>query len=123
MPGSPVTSGLLANRSSLLRIGDDEDLGLVERVGAEGLDAGRLLRFGEADLGLEPLAVLIDQRDERDGRAANLRGHGGEVVEFLLGRGLSSTAYWRRTLMRCCSRKPGTGLGGVGGVFVDSMSY
>ncbi len=53
-------------------IGHREDALLVDGVGAEGDAAGGLLDL-KANLGLEPLAVVVDQTDEGDRSTADLR--------------------------------------------------
>ena len=53
-------------------------------VVAEGQGAGRFGDVG-AGLGLEPLAVVIEDADEADGGAADAGGEGGDVVEGGLG--------------------------------------
>ena len=51
---------------------------------AKGLVPGR---FGQcrSDAGLEPLPTLIEQRDQGDRRATNLRSETSQVVERRLG--------------------------------------
>ena len=56
-------------------------------VGAEGQLARGLLGI-QADPALEPLALGIDQRDQGNGRVADLRSQCGDVIEHRLGRGV-----------------------------------
>ena len=66
-------------------VGHHEHVAHVEyAVAAEGVVARGLARL-QSDLGFEPLPVRVDERDERDGRLADLRREEGEVVERLLG--------------------------------------
>jgi len=65
------------------------DLGLQNRVGTKGLVA-RGRGNGEADLGLEPLAVNIHQGDGRHGGFGNVRGDGHDVFEDHLRRGVQN---------------------------------
>ena len=67
----------------MLRVGNDEGSGVGEGVGAEALRA-RGLGYVDADLGLEPLAVLIDERDERDGGSSDEGSERGGIVELRL---------------------------------------
>ena len=52
---------------------------------AEGLLAGRL-GCVQAHAGLEPLAVGVDQADQRDGDAELLGGELDDAIEAFLGR-------------------------------------
>ena len=54
------------------RRGHDEQLGVVDGVGTEG-QVPRWLGHVQPDAGLEPLAVVVNQRDERDGGFADVR--------------------------------------------------
>ena len=53
-------------------------------------DVSVRLSLVHADGRLEPLAVGVHQADQRDRRAADLRGERGEVVERLLGLGVEN---------------------------------
>jgi hypothetical protein len=68
----------------LLRFGDDDQSALLDGVGAaEGHRTGDL-RDRETDPRFEPLPIGIDQADERDWRAADLRGDNDEIIERAL---------------------------------------
>ncbi len=71
---------VVAKTRVLQRIRYLEDLVAGDGVGAEG-DLPRGLADVEADPALEPLTAVVDQRDQRDGRVAHLRGKRGEVIE------------------------------------------
>ena len=66
-------------------IGDDQRLTARQRMRAERQIAMRLRRR-HAMARLEPLAVAVDQADERDRHAESVGGEAGEAVEALLGR-------------------------------------
>ncbi len=51
-------------------------------------DPPRRLGRVEADPGLEPLSLGVDQADQRDRRAAERRGDARQVVERGLGLGV-----------------------------------
>jgi hypothetical protein len=86
MKGAPSTSGLSAKRSSRWVSGTTSRSSSAIRVAAEGQRA-RGLADVEADARLEPLAVGIDQRHQRDRRAKGGGGDAGEAVETVfLGR-------------------------------------
>ena len=57
-----------------------------DRVVAERDLARRLAHAGEADIGLEPLPLLVDQAQQRDRGAACVRSRRGQRVEQGLGR-------------------------------------
>ena len=76
--------GVVGEAGILLGVGNDEGAGGGEGVGAEALGA-RGMGEVDADFGLEPLAVFIDEGDEGDGGAAEDGGEGGGVVELWLG--------------------------------------
>jgi hypothetical protein len=83
MFGAPVTSGLVANRSS------------EDRVGAER-EVPRGLRDVEADPRLEPLALLVDQGDQRDRGLAHVGGEEHQVVVELLRDGVEHVVLAQR---------------------------
>ena len=63
---------------------DLEHVILSDREGTDRLGQGRLALV-EAEFGLEPLALAIEERDQRDGHAADLGRHLHEIVELGLG--------------------------------------
>ncbi len=71
---------VVAKTRVLQRIRYLEDLVAGDGEGAEG-DLPRGLADVEADPALEPLAAVVDQRDQRDRRVAHLRGKRCEVIE------------------------------------------
>ena len=62
---------------------DDESLRVVDGVRAEALRTWRLVG-AETNLGLEPLTLFIDERDQRDRGSADKRRQLGDVVVALL---------------------------------------
>ena len=91
------------------RVGDDERPLAQDRVGAERHRARRLGHV-DADAGLEPLAVGVDERHERDRDAEERRGHARDAVEALLGgesRTPSSCSAARRAGSSGCSSAAG----------------
>src|SRR5208282_286580 len=68
-------------------IGDDEEFAAGNGVCAEG-DIARGLLLVHADSRFEPLAVGVNQGDGGDGGGGDVGGEAGEVVEFLLRRGV-----------------------------------
>ena len=60
-------------------VGHDEQIRLVNRVAAEG-NVARCFSGVEPDPRLEPLALLVHQRNQRDRRTADVRGERGEIV-------------------------------------------
>ena len=65
----------------------EHQVGLVQRMGAEGdLTGGLLLR--QPDRRLEPLARFVDQADQGDRGLADVRRERGEIVEGRLTRGV-----------------------------------
>ncbi len=68
------------------RVGHGHHIALEDGVGAERKVARRLLHAGQAEVGLEPLALVVNQADQRDRRAGDLRGQAGEAVEQRLRR-------------------------------------
>jgi hypothetical protein len=77
------------------RIGDDHQGAVLDRPGAER-DTPRRFLHRHADPRLEPLAVLVHQRDEGHGRAADLRREQGEIVEGPLGLGIQDAVAGQR---------------------------
>src|SRR5581483_9529050 len=69
------------------RVGNDEEVLVQNGVRAEGNFAGGFLG-GDADLGLEPLTVLVHEADHGNGSFADAGGELGEVVEDLFGDGI-----------------------------------
>ncbi len=72
--------GIITETRVIPGIRDNEKVGLKDGVGAERDVAGRFRRV-YAHGGLEPLPIRINQADERDGRAANIGGEAGKIVE------------------------------------------
>ena len=64
-------------------VGNDGDLRLHDRVRAK-CDVTRSLGDAQAETRFEPLPVGTDERDQDDGRLANLRGEEGNAVEIFL---------------------------------------
>jgi len=71
---------VVAKARILQRVGYLEDLLAGDGVGAEG-NVTRGFADVQADPALEPLAAVIDQRDQCNRGVAHLRGQRGEVVE------------------------------------------
>ena len=71
-------------------------------VGPDGVVAERdVARRGfdvESDAGLEPLAVGVEQRQQRDRRVADERGQPDDLVEFAFGRRVHDGVARERTL-------------------------
>ena len=65
---------------------DDEEALVVDRLGAEGEVALHLAHAVKPHVRPEPLPFAIHHADERDGRAARLRGEPDEIVVTGLGR-------------------------------------
>ncbi len=86
---------IVAQARVLRRVGHDEDAALLDGVRAEG-DRSRRLAEGHADARLEPLAVLIDERDRRHRRRADVRREQGEIVEGDLGIGIEDLVLAQR---------------------------
>ena len=78
---------ILAKPLVVERVGHDEDAASPDGVRAER-HAARGFGHRHADTRLEPLPVLVDQRDQRDRRTADLRGEQDDVVECLFGLGV-----------------------------------
>ena len=70
-------------------IGYDEDIGLQDRVSAEG-EVQRYRFDRNAYARLEPFTVARDEADEREGRFAQVRRERREIVEGALGRGVEN---------------------------------
>ena len=91
------------------RVGHEEEIaGRGDRVGAEG-DVAARLGHRHPHLRLEPLAVAIDQRHQRDRRAADLRRDGDEIVVDLLRRTVEDRQRFERgetigLVLRCHGR-------------------
>lgn len=73
--------GALTEAGVLCGIGDDEEVGLEDGVGAEGIFSRGMLDLC-AGFGFEPLSVLVDEGDEGDGGLADLGCQLGEGIEF-----------------------------------------
>jgi hypothetical protein len=73
----------------------DEQTALEDGVPAE---RHRARRLGEicADARLEPLAMLVDERQQRDRRLADERRQRRQIVERLLGRGIEDVVTAER---------------------------
>ena len=78
-----------------LRVRDLQEIGLEDGVGGEGLVA-RGLRLGQADPGLEPLPVRVQEAHERDGRSADGGRDPREGVEIGFGRGVEDLGVPQR---------------------------
>ena len=76
-------------------VGDDHDLLVQDRVGAERVVAGRLGHV-EPHTRLEPLPLRVDEAHERDRHLADVRGQERHVVEDLLGRGVENLERLQR---------------------------
>jgi len=74
-------------------VGHHQELRLIQDGVRAKREAARRLRGIQTDARFEPLAGFIDQRDERDGSAANPRGEEGEVVEGRVGRCVENTGF------------------------------
>ena len=72
------------------RVRDLEDAGVRDGVVAERDGSLGLPHAVEAVLGLEPLSVLVDQRDQRHRRTADLRRQQRQVVERPFRRGVEN---------------------------------
>ena len=74
---------IIREATVLRRVGDDEQAGLQN-----GMRANRAVQRGfanaQSDLGLEPLAPLVDQIDDRDRRAADRRCDLDDLVKVSL---------------------------------------
>ena len=84
----------------LARVLDDQRRALRDRVLAEGVRERRLAlarrRLLDADRALEELAVLVDQRDERDRGVEHLGGEPDVAVEAGVGRGVEQAGLAQR---------------------------
>jgi len=69
------------------RVFDHHQTLLQDGVGTEGVGAGALPE-GQADAGLEPLALGVDQADQCDRHAEQARRHAGDAVESFFGGGI-----------------------------------
>ena len=83
--GADATTGSLATRGSCERVADHEDLIRLDREPADRLIARQL---GDAPAGrrLEPLLVLVEQRDRGDGRVQRTARQTRDALEALLDR-------------------------------------
>jgi len=88
--GMTEDEGVLAEALVEVSVFDDEGLRLEDGVGAEACVAGGMAD-AEADLGLEPLPVLVDEADEREACGADEGGEGGDVGVALLGEGIEDS--------------------------------
>ena len=103
--GFPGHQRIIAKAFVLQGIGDFEQPRPLDGVLAKGNVPGRLSDL-ETHLALEPLPPLIQQRDQRDGRLANLRGELREIIKIhLLRRVQHGIAFERgetaRLVQRC----------------------
>jgi len=82
----------LGDERLLPGVGDDERRAPVGDVLAEGARQRGLAplgpRRGQAGAAHEELAVLVDERDERDGRVEQPRRESRDAVEGRVGRGV-----------------------------------
>jgi len=69
------------------RVVDDEQTGLLNGVRAKG-DAAMGFADADADLRLEPLSILVDERNKGDRHLEDLRGEQRQIVERSLGLGV-----------------------------------
>ena len=92
-----------------LRVRDLHEVRLQDGVGAEGVVA-RGLRRGQADPGLEPLAVRVQQAHERDGRAADGGRDARQGVEVRFGRGVEDVGVPQRLKPFALAVGPARGL-------------
>ena len=101
--------------SVLQGIRDHEDVGELLGVGAERALPGGLAE-AQAQLGLEPLAVVILEGDQRDGGGTDPGGDAGDVVVRLFGWGVQQIVPAERghALRFICMG--GSGGGGGGGL-------
>jgi hypothetical protein len=83
----PAHQGVVREPLVPRRIGDDEEVALENRMGAER-DVPRRLLHVDAQLRLEPLPVGVHEAHHGDGSPADLGGQQDEVVEVLLGKGV-----------------------------------
>ena len=86
MSGSPVTSGLAAKRASSVASGTSNSASSRIAWSQNATSRGVSVDAGQAEVGLEPLALRVDQRDQRDRHAAQLRGGARDGVERGLGQ-------------------------------------
>ena len=88
------------------RVFDDEDIVGEDGIRAES-DVSRRVRLSDPALGLEPLPVAVDKRDERD-RREEKRGRGPAYgVEMILGWRIEDAqiAKRRETLALVCRKR------------------
>ena len=98
LPGDERTG---AKTRVVQRVLDDEDgLGRGDRMGAEGQVAVGLCGI-QADPGLEPLPVLVDERQQCDRCGADFRGQLHDVVVDLLGQGVEDLQASKLGEPRC----------------------
>ncbi len=71
---------------------DEEEIGLLDGVGAKG-DVAMGLAVGEADCCFEPLAVCVDEGDGADGGSADGQGEADEVVELFFFGGVEEIEF------------------------------
>ncbi len=75
-------------------------LDFEEALAFDGIGAERQLSWGfadiEAEAALEPLAMVVDQRDQRDGGAADIGSQLGEIVEGRLVRRVENLVAQQR---------------------------
>ena len=83
-------------------VGHDENPVLEDGVAAERASARRLVEL-EADAGLEPQPVGVDEADHGDRGAADARRERGEVVEGLFGLRVEDVEAAKRVEARACS--------------------
>ena len=78
--------GIVGKPHIVVRVGHHENLiRNTDRMGAKGRAAGRL-GGGNSDFGFEPLTLLIDERNQRDGHVADFRRESREFVVVRLRR-------------------------------------
>ena len=80
---------IFAEARVLQSVRDDEEVTLLDGVGADGTFAGG---FGHlnAKFGFEPLSVIVYQGEHGDGNLTNMGGNGDQVVKRLLGFGVEN---------------------------------
>ena len=124
-PGVKADSGWAGHHRIVLepvvfaRIWNQKEPVLHDGMGAEGDFTGGFGRR-HADPGFEPLAVFVHQRNERDGRLANMRRQVGEIVKHFLGNRVehvvlpqdfeaSGLVLWNRNIHRHSFHEPARG--------------
>ena len=87
----------------LHRVGHHEQILLENGVPAKRIIPWRLVD-GHTELGLEPLPVLIDERDEGDGSLADMGGQRGQVVQRAFRERVEQIIAAQRLKTKCFIR-------------------